>query len=1106
MKTSFVFIVLAVVFSLQTWAQLITTDPAFPQSNQSVTIYFNAAEGSKGLKGYTGDVYAHTGVITDKSTSGSDWKYVKTQWGQNTPETKLTRISNDYYKLVISPSIRSFYGVPANETIKKMAFVFRSASQVNGQWLEGKTADFGDIFVDVFQPGLNVYFETPTEYSLILEPGDTLIIKAVATGADTLDLYMNQVLKKEVIGANAVTDTVIVQNAGKYRIKVIARGGGESKSDEFVYFVRTSPTIASLPDGVHDGINVLNDSTVTLVLYAPGKSYAFAMGDFNNWEPGPDNYMNLTPDGNRFWVTITGLTPGTDYAFQYWVDGTIKIGDPYCELVLDPWNDKYIDSATFPGLKPYPEGKTTGIVSVLNTSPPAYQWTNTQFNAPDKADLIIYELLVRDFTSAHNYQAIIDTLGYLKRLGINAIELMPVNEFDGNSSWGYNPAYYFAPDKYYGTKNKLKELIDSCHSLGIAVILDMVLNHSFGQSPLVKLYWDAKNNRPAADNPWYNPVPRHDFNVGYDFNHESAATQFFVDSVVKFWLAEYKVDGYRFDLSKGFTQKNTLGNAAAWGQYDASRIAILKRIADAMWSVNPRAYAILEHFTENSEEKELSDYGLMPWGNMNHAYGEASMGWVQGSNSDLSWGYYKNRGWSKPHLVSYMESHDEERMMFRNLKYGNSGNPSYNIKDTAVALKRVALSAAFFFTIPGPKMIYQFEELGYDYSIDYNGRLGEKPPAWHYLQDPARNDLFKIFSALAHLKTSWKVFQSTNVSADLSGAQKRINLVHPDLSVTVIGNFDIYGASVNPQFTFPGRWYDFISGDSISVSNTSDPIYLEPGEFRIYTSKNISGNLSLLSTNKKLITLDYTQNSQDTFQIQSNISWSINYQAGWLQVQPVSGKNNKKITVKALSENKSTQPRSAVLQIVGAGVQAVTVKVIQNAQPLFELEKDTVYLDSLANSSTQVKITTNLSWTAKSSQSWCLFSPSSGQGDTTIKIVSASPNKTGKARVSQITFTTQELGDKILTVVQSSFPTSVEEKPVPLFTLYPSPSSGLIYVRFSEKITGTFSILNLQGQTIYKTRVREQGLRLDLSSLPDGIYIARLNTDKRIYYARFIKK
>jgi 1,4-alpha-glucan branching enzyme len=175
---------------------------------------------------------------------------------------------------------------------------------------------------------------------------------------------------------------------------------------------------------------------------------------------------------------------------------------------------------------------------------------------------------------------------------------MPVNEFEGNESWGYNPSFYFAADKYYGPAGDLKAFIDACHNRGIAVIIDLVLNHSYGQSPLVQLYFDQGSGKVTADNPWYNvDSPNPVFFWGYDFNHESQATQDFVDRVNRYWLEEFHVDGIRFDFTKGFT--NTSGDGSA---YDPARIAILSRMANEIWSFKEDAYVILEHLAGNQEE------------------------------------------------------------------------------------------------------------------------------------------------------------------------------------------------------------------------------------------------------------------------------------------------------------------------------------------------------------------------------------------------------------------------------------------------------------------------------------------------------------------------
>ena len=124
----------------------------------------------------------------------------------------------------------------------------------------------------------------------------------------------------------------------------------------------------------------------------------------------------------------------------------------------------------------------------------------------------------------------------------------------------------------------------------------------------------------------------------------------------------------------------------------------MKGYGDFIWNIEPDALLILEHLAVNSEEKELSDYGFMLWGNLNHTFNEASMGY--NNNSNFSGAIYTERGWSNPHLVSYMESHDEERLMYKNLEFGNESG-DYSVKDFSTAIDRQKLANTFYFLIPG---------------------------------------------------------------------------------------------------------------------------------------------------------------------------------------------------------------------------------------------------------------------------------------------------------------------------------------------------------------------------------------------------------------------
>ncbi len=813
-------------------AQTIYTDPEFPVADAPVTVFFNA-EGTP-LEDYTGDVYTHTGV----TVGGSQWQYVIGNWNNNANQPQLTKIGTNLYELEMTPSIRDFYGVPASGEISEMCFVFRAS---------GGAPQTVDLFVDVYPDELGIIIQQPAGSGFLVEQTDLIDVKATSPLADSMFIYIGDEQFAAVAGITLEASVPASQLGEVWAVgtvTVVARNETDEAEATFTAIPIPPTPVAALPAGAKDGVNYIDGSTVVLSLYAPLKKFAFVTGEFNGWEAAESSYMNRTPDGDRFWLEVGGLTPGQEYAYQYFVDGSITISDPYAELVLDPWNDQYIPEETYPNLKEYPAGQE-GLVAVLQTNQQDYVWQHDDFEAPAVTDLVAYELLIRDFLGERNYQTLTDTLTYLKRLGVNAIELMPVNEFDGNISWGYNPNHFFAVDKYYGTRDALKAFVDACHGHGIAVILDVVFNHATDLSPYVKLYWDPETNSPAANSPFYNVEPTHDFNVFNDMNHESPATQQYISRAVKYWLEEYRVDGYRFDLSKGFTQKVTIGNSNAMAQYDQDRIDILTAYADSAWAVNPDAYVILEHFADNSEEKVLASHGCMLWGNSNYNYNEATMGYHDGGKSDFSWMSYQKRGWADPHVMGYMESHDEERLMAKNLAYGNSSaNVNYDITDINVALKRIQLAAAFFFTIPGPKMIWQFGELGYDYNLNYPGDIGgdehkldPKPVRWDYQDMWNRKVLFHVFSELIHLKKTEPAFETDDFSLAVSGPMKRIQLNHDDMNVTVVGNFDVDADDIAPLFQHTGWWYDYFGGDSLDVTDPGEPIMLMPGEYRIYTDK-----------------------------------------------------------------------------------------------------------------------------------------------------------------------------------------------------------------------------------------------------------------------------
>ncbi|RPI00773.1 MAG: T9SS C-terminal target domain-containing protein, partial [Calditrichaeota bacterium] len=801
--------------------------------DDTIVIVYNAAEGNRGLMG-AAEVYAHTGVITSRSTSSSDWKYVKTQWGQNTAETRMTPLGNNRWQIRFH--IRSYYGIPANEKVKQLAFVFRNANSTR----EGKTAEGGDIFLPIYEDGLAITLLSPASTPAFIEIGDTLLVQAAANRADSIFLEQDGeiVIKTD---DDTLSWRLPAQSAAKHRIRIIAGDqSGAAKTISFYCIIRPLQSGEALPADAQDGFECI-DGTWRFVLFAPHKSFVYLIGDFNNWEADPAFLMQPTVEKDRYWLEVKRVAADQEFGYQYWVDGALKIADPFAEKVLDPVHDAHISKTVYPALMPYPINKTTEIVSVLQPQDKQVDWKAVDFRRPAVDTLVIYELLVRDFTKEHSYSALIDKVQYLKQLGVNAVELMPINEFEGNSSWGYNPSFYFAPDKYYGPAAQLKRFIDVAHTHGIAVILDIVLNHSYGQSPMVRLYLDQ-----PQQSPWYNRVsPNPVYSWGYDFNHESPATQAFVDRVLQYWLEEYQVDGFRFDFSKGFT--NTAGDGYA---YDQKRITNLKRIANRVQSIDSTAYLILEHFTDNREEKELTEAGFLIWGNSNYNFNEATMGWHENSKSDFSWGVYTKRGWKKPHLVTYMESHDEERLMVKNLLWGNE-NDRYDVKELPIALQRMQTAAAFLFMIPGPKMIWQFGELGYDVSIDDNGRTGEKPVRWEYYDDPLRQSLFHAFSALIHLKKNRTLCLPRRMDYSFSSPFKWMKINYDSLNLTLAGNFDVVPMTKTISFEHSGKWFDYMSQDSLQIAQRDTLLTWAPGEYRLYIDRKISNAGSPLHVGTK---------------------------------------------------------------------------------------------------------------------------------------------------------------------------------------------------------------------------------------------------------------
>ncbi len=884
----------------------VTTVPSPAVAEGPVTINFNKT--GTPLASYSGTIYAHIGL----TVNGTPWSFVKGSWGNNTTQPALTFVSGTTYKLDLTPDLYTYFGVPTTSTITQICVVFRAAAG---------SPQSVDYFLNV--GAFQVNLTAPVANSnTIIASGGNLNITATNTGGNaSYTLSANG----STINSNAATSSYSFNHTGitanqSYTLQVTQ--GSSTITRNFNVIVNPGAIPEAMPSGLHDGINYSADpTTATLVLNAPFKDFVYVAGTFNNWQPVNAHAMKKDPTTGKFWLQLTGLVSGTPYSYQYWVgDQTslpanspalVKTADPFSTLVLSPFDDPEIQTlGVYPNLPAYPAGQEREV-TLLQTGPGAfydYTWSDAtnNFVKPSKKDLVIYEVLVRDFDASRSYQSLIDRIDYFKNLNVNAIQLMPVMEFEGNESWGYNTVFHMALDKRYGPPAKLKEFIDLCHQNGIAVILDIALNHVFGRSPLERMWMlDTNNdgwaNGITAENPYGNVNALHSYNVGTDLNHfrEPNLTQTYVQRTIEHWINEYKIDGFRWDLTKGFTNAcpyTGSGSAqdACTNNYQPLRVQKLKEYADMQWAINPNFHIIFEHLGNGgsyNEEVEWANYrktgdadgiskGIMQWRKMTDPYAN----FLKGNSTNLS-----GVADSSERFIGYAESHDEERVMYKAVT--EAGQTTGNLPK---ALARMAAMGSVHLLVPGPKMIYHFGELGYDDSIFTcnNGtvnnpsdgtpgdcKLDTKPqPQWseNWMGDTARRKIYDDWAHMIDLRITENVFENGSHAWNFSQTGRPRLDVYTSTSQTsdlsyvfVLTNAtnSVYNAAGG--FPFTGTWYNLMDNTSFEVTSANMNIPIEVDGYRVFGNK--AANLANIDFEKSKVSL-YPNPAQGVFSVNVNTS------------------------------------------------------------------------------------------------------------------------------------------------------------------------------------------------------------------------------------------
>ena len=910
--TFFLFLFLCSLSFAQQQTVTYTVAPASFEENQNITLTFNGNSINEATWGITSNALYLWAWSYDVNLENQNDAPTNGSWTVSNEANKLTyNNSTDTYSISFTPT--TFFN---RTNIGRIGLLIKAKDGSGDKKSQDIILNVGSFQMELNQPTAGS--------TTVINSGGSLAISAKNTGGSATYVLKanNTVINTQTnISTYSYTHAAITQNTN-YQLEVTQ--GTNTLAKSFSVLVDPGATTAVMPTNYQDGITYLSDTEAVLVLNAPGKDFVYVAGSFNNWQPSSAYAMKKDPTrDSKFWLKLSRLTAKKIETYQYWVvDKTpatnspimVKTADPFSTLVLSPFDDPFIPSSTYPNLPAYPAGQEREV-TVMQTAKTPYNWQVKKFEKPKKEDLVIYEVLIRDFDSDRNYQDLIDKIDYFKNLNINAIELLPVMEFEGNESWGYNTSFHMALDKFYGTENKLKEFIDLCHQNGIAVILDVALNHAFGRNPMVRMWMNDPDadgwGDPSSENPYFNTEAKHSYNVGSDFNHSKALTQAYTKRIVKHWVEEFKIDGFRWDLTKGFTQNCTANDEGCTNSYQGDRVAILKDYADYSWSLDPDHYVIFEHLGSENEEKEWANYkydegkGIMMWGKMTTAYNQLTMGY-NSDNNISGMGHLSRPQFQGPRVVGYAESHDEERLMYKNILYGNSTNSSHDVKDLNTALSRMSALGAVTLTIPGPKMIWHFGELGMQNSIftcndgsvnDPSGNNGDckldtKPqPQWsqNWLSTANRAKIYNDWAQLIKLKTTEDVFEGSYTinTNTLTPSIKIFNNALPTGSlknVIVLANFDVTSKSVATTIPSGETWYDLMDATGYTTYS-SETVTIAAGQFRIF------GN-----TPSTLSTTSFEDVSGFTiYPNPVNTSFRINKNFNVLDIYDITGKHIKSL-------------------------------------------------------------------------------------------------------------------------------------------------------------------------------------------------------------------
>jgi 1,4-alpha-glucan branching enzyme len=541
-------------------------------------------------------------------------------------------------------------------------------------------------------------------------------------------------------------------------------------------------------------------------LFAPYNKGAALIGSFSDWQEIP---MKRGDDG--YFRTSVELEDGV-YKYKFRVQSNSWFFEP------EQWVD-----VTDPCATDIDElsGKDDGVIHIKDGEriTDTYLWQHDDKPLPADEELVIYELHVGDFSGGEDdpyargkYKHVIEKLDYLCELGINAIELMPLKEYPGDYSWGYNPRHFFATESSYGSTAELKQLIDECHNRGIRVILDGIYNHSEASSPLTQIDHDY----------WYHHSPRDpDNNWGPEFNYEHYDEKLkihparkFIGETIRFWIEEYHLDGIRYDAARQIANYDFMH----WIVQEAKKTAGAKPF-----------YNVAEHIPETTSITNVD--GPMD-GCWHDSFYHCILEHICGETFDLERLKdvidCKRQGFlGATNVVNYLTNHDHNHIM---VELGNR-----EIFDEE-AFRRAKLGVAILMTAVGVPLIWMGEEFG-----EYKPKQPESSKIdWTLLGNDLNRSLFESYKGLTNLRKSNHALYTENIDFIHENAEAKVLAYtrwnEQGSRVVVIANFSenfLAGYHV-PNFPSAGTWHEWTGNYDVESGDDGIITDLGPYEAKVF--------------------------------------------------------------------------------------------------------------------------------------------------------------------------------------------------------------------------------------------------------------------------------